>query len=91
MEQARVKANTERARAALLKIHSKDGRSVQEKITYKLFIKEKWVGNNKSELLIIIKNKLLQRSLQPQDFLQATHDDFAKHKIPRNEYTVNIE
>jgi hypothetical protein len=91
MEQARIKANTERAKSALHKIHSKDGRSTQEKITYKLFIKEKWVNNEKSELDIIVKNKLMQRSLQAQDFLNEINYDFKKYGVPRNEYQVEIK
>jgi len=58
---------------------------------YKLFIKEKWVNEDKTELDIIVKNKLIARGLNPKDFIKEVHFDFAKYNIPRNEYRVKAE
>jgi len=91
MEQARIKTNTKRAAAALQKIHAKDGRSIQEKITYKMFVKERWVDKDKTELDIIIKSSLVKRSLTNYDFLKQLQIDFNKYNIPQNEYKVDIK
>jgi len=91
MEQARIKTNTKRAAAALQKIHAKDGRSIQEKITYKMFVKERWVDKDKTELDIIIKSSLVKRSLTNYDFLKQLQFDFNKYNIPQNEYKVDIK
>lgn len=91
MERARIKVNTERAKAALQKIHEKHDRPTQERMMYKLFIKEVWVDSDKTELDIIVKNKLIQRGLNPSDFIREIHFDFAKYNIPRNEYKVEAE
>jgi len=40
MEYARIKANTDRAKAALQKIHKKEGSTAKEKIAYYLAIKK---------------------------------------------------
>jgi len=87
MEYARIKANTDRAKAALQKIHKKEGSTAKEKIAYYLAIKEKFLDDKKDILMIMPRRKFKDKILS-REFFIATEKNFQEHNIPRGEYEV---
>lgn len=90
MEQATIRANSERAKEALQRIHGKYGKRRAEKLAYKMAVKEKWQDKKKSILKFEVR-KRFQTAIRSGDFMTATRNDFEAYGVPESEYELETK
>jgi hypothetical protein len=91
MEEARIKANTERSRKALQDFKEKIGVPIAKKIAYKNIMREEWLDKEKTELKFTIKNNHIKKLMHAEDFAASIEYELSQRGVKRDEYEVFIQ